>query len=627
MTPAPEVMFAFASDQNHFFVELAEALVDELGRQGVPASIATDVFPAPQRGRIAVLMPPHEYATLCGYDLMPGLLERCIGISAEQPSSHFFTQNVELASQLGAVFDINPRAIRHYSKAGADAELLALGHTPQWDRFDADERDIDVLFMGRITERRARALSSYAPLFERYRCHLQLSDNSRPAAATDPDFLTGEAKRALMARAKVLLSIHGEDDPYFEWLRMAEGICAGCLIVSEHSTDMAPLIPGTHIVTGAVDRLGLLCAWAVDDAPERNRIRRAAYDLMVAERPLADAARALAVAAARLDESPVSNGYRTDRIAFLLRKDNSAIREFRPPVDFRSEESAVRRGLKSQALAALALRRRLDRLERELLSGAPVDLTPEVQYETPGWEQDRARRVTVIVPLYNHASHVRDALESITASDHPSWETVIVDDASTDDGNEVVMEFLSERPSEAWRLVRHPINRGLPHARNAGVAHGTGGLLVMLDADNAIGATGLSKLERALAENPSASFAYGIISRFSANGPEGLMSALPWNPQRLRQGNYIDALAMIRREVFEALGGYGTDPRLHGWEDYDFWVRLADSGRHAAFVPEMIARYRVSPSSMISFTNLSVVDAFAALIEHAPTLLGGIELG
>ena len=245
-------------------------------------------------------------------------------------------------------------------------------------------------------------------------------------------------------------------------------------------------------------------------------------------------------------------------------------------------------------------------------------------YETPTW-RGGARQVSVIVPLYNHADDVLDALESIARSDHPSWEAVVVDDGSTDGGGEVVTEFVSMRQTQPWRLVRHPVNRGLPHARNTGVEYAMGELLMMLDADNALRVTALSKLTAALAADRGASFAYGIIERYSAAGPEGLLSALPWNPQRLRQGNYIDALAMIRRDAFQALTGYSADTRLHGWEDYDFWVRLAESGRHAAFVPEMIARYRVSPSSMLSLTNLSTTDAFAALAEHAPRLMNGTE--
>jgi hypothetical protein len=130
----------------------------------------------------------------------------------------------------------------------------------------------------------------------------------------------------------------------------------------------------------------------------------------------------------------------------------------------------------------------------------------------------------------------------------------------------------------------------------------------------------------ALDEDADASFAYGIMDRFSSDGPAGLLSILGWDPPRLRRGNYIDACALIRRHAFTELEGYSSDERLYGWEDYDLWVRMAEAGRHAAFVPEIIARYRDSPSSMLSETNLSTTDAYAALVEHAPRLMADLRI-
>ena len=83
---------------------------------------------------------------------------------------------------------------------------------------------------------------------------------------------------------------------------------------------------------------------------------------------------------------------------------------------------------------------------------------------------------------------------------------------------------------------------------------------------------------------------------------------------------------MIRREAMSALEGYSYDERLYGWEDYDLWVRMAESGRYGVFVPEIVARYRVGHSSMISHTNVSTADAYAALADHAPNLMADLRI-
>jgi GT2 family glycosyltransferase len=79
--------------------------------------------------------------------------------------------------------------------------------------------------------------------------------------------------------------------------------------------------------------------------------------------------------------------------------------------------------------------------------------------------------------------------------------------------------------------------------------------------------------------------------------------------------------------VLESLGGYSTDPRLAlGWEDYDLWARIAEAGGHGVFVPELIARYRVGHSSMVWVTNISSTDAYAAVADHAPTLMSHVRI-
>jgi glycosyltransferase involved in cell wall biosynthesis len=230
----------------------------------------------------------------------------------------------------------------------------------------------------------------------------------------------------------------------------------------------------------------------------------------------------------------------------------------------------------------------------------------------------------VIIPLYNHREDVLAALGSLERSSRTDWEAVIVDDASTDSGGDTVRTWIESRPQRACRLVRHDFNLGLAAARNTGVEQARTDRLLMLDADNEVRRIAIARLMDALDADPEASFAYGIMERFSVNGPEGLLSCFGWDPERLRSSNYIDAFALIQREAIEAMDGYSYDQRLYGWEDYDLWVRMAEAGRHGVFVPEIIARYRVGHSSMISQTNFSTADAHAALVDHAPKLMAGL---
>lgn len=641
----PEFSFTLARGQNQFFVELAEALAYELEQLGARASVKIGEIPLPQQGIVHVFLPPHEYVSLSRYRPPAPHLRRSIVISAEQPDSHFFAANVPIAQDAGAVFDINPRSIRAYQSHGIEASLLRVGHTPLWDRFEGSaggsaasgpggaagppERDIDILFLGRVSPRRDRALASYAGVLERFDCHLGLSDNSRPNTATGATFLAGEDKRQLLARSKILLNIHGEDEPYFEWLRIAEAICAGCAIVSEHSSDIAPLEWGRHLLTGELGSLGLLCAHLIEDDEWRERMRTEAYELLARELPLATAAEQLIAAGREVNEAPI--GLDLELVARQERA-RGRFRESPPPLEYQPHERAdltagdslVLRTLKHQLLAVTGLRRQLAGLQHSLVAGAGAGTS--VVADSPAWGAQDKRELTVIVPLFNHRDDVLGALDSLERSLHSGWEVVIVDDASTDRGGDAVREWIESHPARACRLVAHELNRGLPAARNTGAGHARADRLLMLDSDNEVRPMGISRLMRALDRDPAASFAYGIMERFSADGPSGLVSAFGWDPERLRSSNYIDAFSLIRRSAFVAMGGYSEDSRLFGWEDYDLWVRMAEDGRHGAFVPEIVARYQVGHSSMISLTNVSTADAFAALVDHAPKLMAGLRI-
>ena len=138
--------------------------------------------------------------------------------------------------------------------------------------------------------------------------------------------------------------------------------------------------------------------------------------------------------------------------------------------------------------------------------------------------------------------------------------------------------------------------------------------------DNTVYPHGLGRLTQALDEDPAASFAYGILQTFDTLGPVGLASWLDWSPERLRYGNYIDAMAVVRRSALEAIGGYPPDAALAGWEDFAVWIALADAGLRGVRVPEIVGRYRVSPHSMIALTDIDHSAAWATLLRRYPVL-------
>jgi hypothetical protein len=305
------IEFVLARRQNAFFAELAAILRDELLALGTEATISVGRGSRPRRDRVQVLMPPHEYEALTPGGIPRDRVSRMIFICAEPPGSPWFEGDVRLAPLAGATFDINLASVEAFDELGIDVRHLPLGYAASWDRFDlAVERDIDVVFLGCFTERRARLLAGYAPILARHHCELVISDNDHPNPASGSSFLAGEDKWSLLRRSRTLLNVHREDHPpYFEWVRVLEAIHCGSVVVSEHSSHFAPLEPGRHFVAAPADGLDRAVDELLDEPERLASMRRDAYAFIRSELPMSRAASMLAEAAERIAERPVSRPY------------------------------------------------------------------------------------------------------------------------------------------------------------------------------------------------------------------------------------------------------------------------------------------------------------------------------
>lgn len=222
-----------------------------------------------------------------------------------------------------------------------------------------------------------------------------------------------------------------------------------------------------------------------------------------------------------------------------------------------------------------------------------------------------AADVAVILPLYNYTGAIIEALESVLRQDLSALSVIVIDDASTDAGGELATRFLQQYAARfaSVRVVRHHRNQGLSMARNSGIVWSGEPYLFMLDADNRLRPPALSRLVTAL-QYSGAAFAYSQLRWFGDE--EGIGMADVWDPARLSTGNYIDAMALIRRDALVAAGGYATLADGHGWEDYDLWCRFAELGLDGVFLPELLCDYRVHGESMLRTRTNKYYDALMA---------------
>jgi glycosyltransferase involved in cell wall biosynthesis len=204
--------------------------------------------------------------------------------------------------------------------------------------------------------------------------------------------------------------------------------------------------------------------------------------------------------------------------------------------------------------------------------------------------------VSVIIPLYNYANYVTEALDSVWHQDIALIDLIVVDDRSTDNSLAVVTEWVNRNGARFNRVVilQNLVNSGLGLTRNAGFAAAETPYVMPLDADNRLLPQCLGTCLAAI-QADGAAFAYPSIYQFGET--QRATNAEPYWPARLSGGNFIDAMAMVAQSAWAAVGGY--DHVRFGWEDYDFWCRMAAQGMWGVPIAAILCEYRVHAASML----------------------------
>jgi len=231
-------------------------------------------------------------------------------------------------------------------------------------------------------------------------------------------------------------------------------------------------------------------------------------------------------------------------------------------------------------------------------------------------------KVCVVIPAYNAAGYVTEALDSVAGQSAPPDQVVVVDDGSRDDTARVVRQWSAAHPACDTRLVEQA-NGGIPVARNAGIRAGGGDWIALLDADDVWEPDHLAALRAALAVAPDAVAAYGA-GRLLVDGQvqprlyddfwdnPSRRHGLPINGSdclridgsalaRLIQGNFIKPSSLcFSRAAALAVGLF--DEGLRVSEDREFLIRLLLSGDFV-YTPTPITRYRWHDDNASSHKN------------------------
>lgn len=218
--------------------------------------------------------------------------------------------------------------------------------------------------------------------------------------------------------------------------------------------------------------------------------------------------------------------------------------------------------------------------------------------------------VSAVIPCYNAAPYLAQAIESALAQTRPVLEVVVVDDASTDDSAAVAQRYASR----GVRYVRLPVNSGNATARNRAIREARGELLAWLDADDYWEPTHVETVAGLLDRWPDAAAAFGGVhlvgalsgSVVPAFPPGGAMDVF-WTAFERTAGPQMAAIA--RRDAMLEIGGYNEGQRTAN--DYEVWTRLARRHRFVC-THELTSNYRWHPGQLSRRPDRQYRDTYAA---------------
>ncbi|MCD6581324.1 MAG: glycosyltransferase [Desulfuromusa sp.] len=197
--------------------------------------------------------------------------------------------------------------------------------------------------------------------------------------------------------------------------------------------------------------------------------------------------------------------------------------------------------------------------------------------------------VTVITPFFNTGAVFHETVACMFVQSLQSFEWIIIDDGSSDLESLGILNHYNDLDPRI-RVVRHSENRGVSAARNTAFAEASTEYVFQLDSDDLIEPTTLEKCCWFLESYPGCAFVKGWTVGFGIREYTDYRKSFEqvWD---FFQDNPVTLTAMVRRSVFQRVGGY-DESRTSGLEDWEFWVKCADQGFWGATIWEHLDWYR-----------------------------------
>lgn len=230
-----------------------------------------------------------------------------------------------------------------------------------------------------------------------------------------------------------------------------------------------------------------------------------------------------------------------------------------------------------------------------------------------------AAPIAVVMPVYNGAAYLEEAMRGILAQTFTDFTCIVVDDGSTDD-TPLLLERFTAQDSRV-RVVRNTTNMGIAHALNRGIAEADCELIARADADDVLHPDRLRRQYAFMCQHPEVVACGANLCEYDS----GRVWEMPSSDAQIRvqmlfSSPILHPISMFRKRAFQAVGGYVS--AMVPAEDYDLWERLShlEEARFAS-LPDVLLRYRLPDATKTVYLERRARQADAVRL-RALQLLG-----
>jgi len=222
---------------------------------------------------------------------------------------------------------------------------------------------------------------------------------------------------------------------------------------------------------------------------------------------------------------------------------------------------------------------------------------------------ERSPKVSIVMPTYNRANYLKEAIDSILTQTIQDWELIIIDGGSTDNTRELVESYREER-------IRYYTfgHNGISYSRNIGNLLSRGEIIAVADSDD-VNLPNRLEVSCKEMEKSKADMIYSSMFHFDDSGEKELIPSHPFSYERLKEGNFIYHPTIAYRRDVAMTCPYNED--LEMVEDYHFYLQAAEKGYQFHQVEEPLAMHRLHEGQISSVRSEEMAEIHRRLVDSA----------